>query len=1070
MSKASAMRRHEVIRASAGAGKTFELSSRYLRLLCRGVSPATILAITFTRKAAGEILGRVLRRLAEASPDQAAAGKLAQQLGESKLTHADVCAMLDRLCNALPRVAVSTIDSFFNSVARAYRAELGIPANLTLVGEDDPLARQVRLDAIDAMLGDDDLDVLLGLLRRLHQDEPRRGVTDAIDHIVRDLYEVYRITEAAAWHVLQPPAGDLDAASIASAVEALSQVGALLGNQKSWRTAWEKDCAAANAHDWETFTSRGIAAAVAKDKTTFGSVKRDLPQGVLDAYRPLVRHAEAISIARLARRTHAMFDLLDRYHRHYQRFRREAAVMLFGDLPSLLEGGLPYAAVECEPDALAAREELYYRLDRRVQHLLLDEFQDTSPAQWNVVQPIAQEIASWGDPESLERTFFCVGDTKQAIYGWRGGSAAIFDRVEHDLHLPAEGKRRLKRSWRSSPVVLDVVNRVFGGIVQLPPLSPLAEPVTAWASGFDKHEAVLQNRPGYVEVMNTRLGGASDDDDGDDEPGEAVILKPHETFVADRIARLHDTYEGRSIGVLVRTNRMAAKLVHALRELAVEVSGEGGSILTDDAAVMAVLAALQLADHPGDTAAAFHVRHSPLGSVLQLTVGDTDEAACVGLAVRRRLIDEGFAPVLADWARRIASDCAPRNTRRLVQLIELADAYDASTAGRSLRARDFIAHVQAAAVESPSSSAVRVMTVHKAKGLEFDVVVLPELEGVLGNTTRQQVWTLRPDETSPPEAVFARVNHALLEAVEKHEPRVRDALLQEQARRLHDDLCALYVALTRPRYALHVMLMPVKPKSDGTPGKRGLHDASAAAVLRHTLTDVSDDDLATGEDKIVFTHGDPMWHKHEAAPPTVAETPSRPPKVKLAKPDAASKRSWVTVTPSSLEDQGVVSAARLLRLSDDPAMMRGSVIHSYFQQIEWIENPIDLDDAQPFVEDFRRMLDHTQVRVALSRGDREGIELWRERSFAVHVGDRMLQGVFDRVEIDRKTGRARLIDFKTDRHTDAAVNRYRPQIDAYRVALAAMLGWDVAVIDAMLLFVGDGVAVTVQAAPNQRQG
>ncbi len=1039
---------HEVIRASAGAGKTFELSSRYLRLMGRGAAPPSILAITFTRKAAGEILGRVLRRLAEGSLSQAAAKALAGQLHEPRLTHADVRALLGRLCDALPRVAISTIDSFFNGIARAYRTELGLPVKLSLVGEGDPLARQVRLEAIDALLADDDLDVLLDLLRRLHHDEARRGVTDTIDEVVNGLYEGYRLTDAAAWHVLQPPAGELEPGDLAAALDQLDRVGDALSGQAAWARAWARDRDAAASRDWESFLGRGIAAAVNQGRTTFSTVKRDLPDAAIDAYRPLVRHARAVGIARIARRTHAMFDLLDRYHGHYQRLRREAAVLLFGDLPGLLQRGLPTLAGD-DDDALARRQELYYRLDRRVQHLLLDEFQDTSPAQWHMLRPIAQEITA-----GEGRTFFCVGDMKQAIYGWRGGSAAIFDRVERDLHLPPGGARRLSRSWRSSPVVLDVVNRVFGHIAALPPLAALQLPVEAWARGFDPHEAVKSDRPGYVEVMTTRLADA-DEAEGADE--DAPVLTPHLAFVADRIAALHRRYGGRSIGVLVRRNVVAASLIHALRELGVEVSGEGGSALTDDAAVMAVLAALQLADHPGDTAAAFHVRHSPLGTIVGLASSGHDDAARVGRDVRRRLIDEGLPAVLADWARQLAPSCAPRNVRRLIQLVELADGYDAS---RSLRARDFIEHVQAAAVESPSSAAVRVMTIHKAKGLEFDVVVLPELEGRMGDVTRQQVWALRPDETAPPQAVFARVNHAMLDAAIDHEPRVGQALEQEQARRLHDDLCGLYVALTRPRFALQVFLKPVKMNKSG-PSKMGLHDESAAAVLRHALG-AAGDEAATAAQRVVFSHGDADWHEKEAVEPGAGEVAPRRPAVGLAKPQAAARRSWVAVSPSSQEDQATVSAARLLQLTDDPAFAYGSAVHALFEQIEWLDAPgVDGGACPAGLED---MLRHDAVRAALCRGGRDGIELWRERPFAVRLGDRLVRGTFDRVEIDRPRQRACIIDFKTDRHSDAAVDRYRPQIDAYRQALATMLGWDESAIEAVLLFVGEGKAVTLGAA------
>ena len=108
--------------------------------------------------------------------------------------------------------------------------------------------------------------------------------------------------------------------------------------------------------------------------------------------------------------------------------------------------------------AIADRlDEVVYRLDGQVAHLLLDEFQDTSALQWRVLRPFAQRVIRGGE----DRSFFCVGDVKQAIYGWRGGVAEIFDALDDEFGgLPSQA---LNESFRSSPVVIDCVNQVFEG-------------------------------------------------------------------------------------------------------------------------------------------------------------------------------------------------------------------------------------------------------------------------------------------------------------------------------------------------------------------------------------------------------------------------------------------------------------------------------------------------------------------------------------------------------------------------------------------------------------------------------
>ena len=123
---------NEVIRASAGTGKTFELSNRYLRLLASGVESNSILATTFTRKGAGEILDRIIGRLSAAALDDEAAAELSEQL-QWKLTSARSADVLQTLLQNLHRLEIGTLDSFFNRFAKAFSMELGLPATWEIV-------------------------------------------------------------------------------------------------------------------------------------------------------------------------------------------------------------------------------------------------------------------------------------------------------------------------------------------------------------------------------------------------------------------------------------------------------------------------------------------------------------------------------------------------------------------------------------------------------------------------------------------------------------------------------------------------------------------------------------------------------------------------------------------------------------------------------------------------------------------------------------------------------------------------------------------------------------------------
>src|SRR5205823_867923 len=123
-------------------------------------------------------------------------------------------------------------------------------------------------------------------------------------------------------------------------------------------------------------------------------------------------------------------------------------------------------------DAIGAiePERLAFRLDGGIRHVLLDEFQDTSPSQWRVLRPLAENVVGTNGG-----TFFCVGDAKQAIYGWRGGVAEIFDALEGQL--PGLEQRSLAESYRSAQPVIDAVNAVFNKLTSHPNLDKLSEPV-----------------------------------------------------------------------------------------------------------------------------------------------------------------------------------------------------------------------------------------------------------------------------------------------------------------------------------------------------------------------------------------------------------------------------------------------------------------------------------------------------------------------------------------------------------------------------------------------------------------
>ena len=384
--------------------------------------------------------------------------------------------------------------------------------------------------------------------------------------------------------------------------------------------------------------------------------------------------------------------------------------------------------------------------------------------------------------------------------------------------------------------------------------------------------------------------------------------------------------------------------------------------------------------------------------------------------------------------------------------------------------------------EAPVAAQVRVLTTHRAKGLEFDIVVLVELSRPLGQVGGQAVCVDRDSATDQIRAVFRGTN----KDVRKLSPQLEKAYAQEKSRRLRDDLCALYVAMTRARHALHMIVRPLKAGKNGITNQ-GVGDQSAAALLRGALAAGANETADVGGDTL-HTRGDQQWFAHlpaAEAPVPPSPTPARFDRLSLPAALAPAKRNWRTIAPSSLAAHARHLVSDLMDLSGDEGRQRGTLMHALFAQIGWLDDGVPEDDAlrnaalatrlasdgawlSQQIAAFRRMLTQPAIAEQLvkpPRGKGETVERWCEQSFAVRVGGELLCGTFDRVHVffdgDRPV-RAVVIDFKTD-HVAACedslrllVEQYRPQIDAYREALSVMLNLEPAQVSGRLLFVGAG--------------
>lgn len=1036
MNPRPAMMPRQIVTASAGCGKTFTLSSRLIGLLAADQPAESIFASTFTRKAAGQILDAVLARLAEAALDEAKAKELAQHARPGRVTQARSLELVAGLTRQLHRLNVGTLDSFMVRVVKAFTLELGLPPGWTIA---DPVTEeQMAGDAVSAVLARNDPQLVVALLRLLCRQAPGRSVHQQLLTQARQLHEVYRQIEAqggGAWQAIEAPdaAEPLGRGELSEAVEQLAAMDlpcTKAGKPKArWAAAQQQIRTCAVSEDWESLIEITLVQKVATGQAEYDAAV------ISDAWRlvieRLIAQARHVLLTRHVEQAQAMGKLMQLYDQQFaaQQVRRRA--YRFSDITAVMAG--------------AGEEplDLYYRLDGRIDHLLLDEFQDTSGPQWQALAPMAGEML--GD-DSGARASLIVADPKQSIYGWREAESGLLERLQAQYQLD---EVPLHRSWRSSQVVLDAVNEVFGPIADNVVIGQEhRDTAERWSRAFARHEAA-RKRPGHVRLLT-----------GPRASGRKAQKLATLDCAAELVGDLATRHPGCTIGVLTRTNDAVARLIYQLRELEVPASEEGGSRLADSPAVMSLMAALQMAGHPGDRIARYHVAQTPVGAVVGLT-DHQDEAAAhrVAHTIRRSLLTEGYGATLLGWTRKMAAHCDRRDLARLMQLVELGCEHDAAA---TLRPDAFVKLIEQHRVEDPTTAPVRVMTVHQAKGLEFDIVVLGELDEPIFRGGGKTLMVARDEATGRITAVLPYMKESLRALLPQVEPVYREG----QAVVMRDALGTLYVAMTRARHALHMVVSP--------PGKRDTA-CTYGRLLRTALTE----EPAAEENAVLYEKGDERWGKKVVRESVSREAASAPMEVKL-KPGGQRSRHLPRRSPSQMEGGNRVDLRQRLRPGQGGAKLRGTVFHAWFEMIEWLDDGRPSDaalrrraaaegatdaDTKQWINEFGQMLEAPAIAALLQRrGHGDEVEVWRERPFAVRQDDALVRGFIDRLVIEREGGgavRATIIDFKTDAADDAAavdelVEHYRPQLEAYRAAVEQMTGLAGEVVAAKLAFVGLG--------------
>jgi ATP-dependent helicase/nuclease subunit A len=1070
------------VAASAGSGKTWLLSARILRLLLAGVAPERILALSFTRKAAAEMSQRVRARLRDLAFADAAtldAQLAAIGLAPDTDVRARARGLFEQLCFSPWPLRVSTFQSFCQDLVSRFPLLAGVTPGFEIVETEGPL-----------------LDTAWQRLLLRLQAEPEGASARAAEWLIGDGDGEFGLRRTvgeflqrrADWYAF---AAD-DDAPVDAATAALREQLGLASDAEPALAVDEQafSCRLTLLHRYLTTTGGSTRirldavtrAVEARGTARFAALENALFK-VDEEPRELIFSREAAArLPRAAldhlRQTHGevLYELTQvrERQRRWRTLQRTRAALTLG-VAALREferdcrrrNQLGFSDLEWQACRLLAQDQaaalVQYRLDCRIDHLLVDEFQDTSPTQWRLLLPLLQEMAAGSNERT--RSAFVVGDAKQSIYAFRRADPALLgEAADFIAEALGGGGAALTDSWRSAPAVIELVNTLFE-----------QTPLATQLPGFPHHATHKSGAWGRIELAAL----VAVDQEPAGEPGFRDPLQqpradPENTralregrliaariraLVDERIA-IHDHGRERALDfgdvmILLRARTHASALEQALTEAGIPFVGSARATLLSTVEARDLVALLRFLDAPARDLELAHALRSPL-------FGASDEdLVALARAVRtgnsgwwsalRALEGSVSAPLhraqaqLESWlslARRLpAHDLIDRicadtgaaaayeaalpaaqavrvrgNLNALIQLALEADSGRYPSLGRFLAWLEQLgAREDSAPDEAPPPATgrqVRVLTIHAAKGLEAPAVFLAQCAGAA--QAAQPGWQVDWPTALPHPRLL------LLAGDKASRDEVSNALIEARQRSAQREEAHLaYVAVTRAQHFLHV---------SGFAPARGSREPSVYDCIGKALDALG---VAPFAGEVARSHG-------------TSDLPRAPVAASTTRMETIDERWHQALMTSS---PAPARASETLH-GDEAAARRGSAVHWLLQQLAGTVGaaPAALRERLHVVLGADFSLREFDEWLAEARGvlaapalarffDARALRrAWNE----VPLRSESLNGVVDRLIDDGEA--LWILDYKTDRGAEAAtlLARHREQLESYRSAVAAL--------------------------------
>ncbi|WRC77166.1 RecB-like helicase [Helicobacter pylori] len=722
------------LKASAGSGKTFALSVRFLALLFKGANPSEILTLTFTKKATAEMKERILDYLKilqkenlENEKEKEKSQNILKELEEKYRLNPSFVQnraqeIYQRFLNA--EIRISTIDAFFQSILRKFCWFVGLSANFE-VNEDTKAHQQQLNGSFLSALNNEQLNELSVFIAQcLSYDS---YTSDSILKRLRFLKNKLYLFDPNK----KEPAFDEEGF--------LEKLRSLNQQIQSIETASNEAKKAIKCDDFRGFLNSSLTWLEKKGEYRyFKKFKDEIPtleSECEEIENDLKRYYEA--------KESALFKKFPKF------------IQLYDKATSKIQA-LDFDAIKDKVHALLnGHEEMpaeffYFRLDSKIAHILIDEFQDTSLNDYKILAPFIDEIKAGIGQAKWHRSVFFVGDVKQSIYGFRGSFSSLFESVSKDFYHD-----NLEFNHRSSPLIINYVNTIFKKAYQNSPTAYLEQK-------YPKASSNNHARDGYVKVSLVA--------------DERELLL--EQILQEAKNLLEHRIDPKDITLLCTTNDDALEIKNYLQENLSEIrpSTESSAKLSQFVESKIIKNALEyaLAEEPYKP----FYKHS----VLKLAGYLHDDAiALAGFNPKKESV-AGFVWKVMELFE-LYTECAQI-------CLELAVGCE--------DANEFLEKLEAKEIASFKAEGTQIMTIHKSKGMQFPYVIVCERLGKPKTNNSNQFL----EEYSGTELTRLYYRTKNREVVDKDYARALD---KEEAAKNHEETNVYYVAFTRAELGLIVV-------------------------------------------------------------------------------------------------------------------------------------------------------------------------------------------------------------------------------------------------------------------------